>query len=200
MEKILTTTVQWIQAAQKGDRQALEDLLSRYLPVVRRIVSLRMGKKLQEFADQDDLVQEVLIDVLQGIDRFSFRTEGSFQHWISNCVECAIKDHARKAGARKRGLGKVRRFGDYGTSVLRTSIFADRSPTPSQVVRGKELEERVEKALLEMPRHYREVIILRNLCGLSYEETARELRFAQESTARKAHSRALAKLKEMLGE
>jgi RNA polymerase sigma-70 factor, ECF subfamily len=200
MTPAVTKTIYLVSRAQKGDQQALDGLLRRYLPVVEFIVSMRMGKKLQEFADQGDVVQEVLIDVLQGIERFSFRTDGSFKNWLSRCVECAIVDQARKANALRRGQGKVRRFGDCRTSLFRKTFFAHRGPTPSQVIRGKEMEERLEKALLELPRHYREVIILRNFCGLPYEEIAREMRFAEETTARKAHSRALSKLKGLLGE
>jgi len=192
------TTVFLVRAAQKGEGQALEDLITRFLPFVRRIVALRMGKRLRSFLDHEDILQEVLIKIFQGIDRFAERSEGSFRNWLSRCVECELTDSARKARAKKRGGGNVIRFGDCSSSLPLSSVIPARSPTASAILRGKEMEERIEEALLEMPKQYREVIILRILCGMSYQEVARTMGFAQESTARKAFSRALRKLEEML--
>lgn len=194
----VTKTIGLVGAAQKGDRGALETLFARYLPRVRQIVALRLGQRQRQFLEVEDVVQETLWTVFRDLDRFEHTTEGGFRNWVAKCVECKIVDLARSAEAKKRGGGKVRRFGDFARESLSDSIFAGKSPTPSQVAQAEETEERLEKALLALPDHYREVIILRQLCEMSYPEVARALGFREEAAARKACSRALAKLKALL--
>ena len=63
------TTVHLVQAAQGGDRQALEDLFTRYLPRVRQIVSLRMGRRLTKFVEFEDVTQESLLKIFNGLHR-----------------------------------------------------------------------------------------------------------------------------------
>ena len=94
----------------------------------------------------------------------------------------------------------MRRFGDCASEILVSSIFAGNEQSPSEVVHVRDLGEKLEGVLLEMPKHSREVIILRYLCELSYEEIAPEMGFGQEATARKASSRALQKLKDVMDE
>src|SRR5262245_38872233 len=52
----LETTLRLVRGAQAGDRVALEALFERYLPRVQRIVSLRLGCPLKDFAGYEDLV------------------------------------------------------------------------------------------------------------------------------------------------
>ena len=190
---------QLVSAAQEGNAAALESLFSRYLPRVRHIVALRMGWRLRQLVEIDDVVQEVLLDVFKGLDRFEQRSEGSFRNWLSRCVEREVVDTLRTQTRKKRGGGEIRRIGDYDASLLRSSIFGVDLESPSQHVRAEELAERIQDALLEMPAHERDLIILRALCGMSYEEMASEFGMSREGTLRVAYSRALRKLEARLG-
>ena len=185
------TTVRWVRAAQAGNRQAVEDLFARYAPRVRQIVSLRMGTRLRQYMELEDVTQQVLLKAFQGLDRFEHKSEGSFCNWLAECVACEVASLARKMDTEKRGEGRER-------EPLLSSVFADRGPTPSQVAQANETEERMEEALLAMPKKYREVIILRHLCDMSYKEIAAQMGFSQEVNARKAFSRAIKKLEETL--
>lgn len=194
----LEKTIALVQSARAGSRGALEKLFTRYLPRVERIVSLRLGWRLSQFSTVEDIAQEVLLKAFQGLERFEETSEGSFLNWLSRCVECEVVDQSRRQAAQKRGGGKVARFGDLGSEVLLSSIFAGSSPTPSQVVQAKDTEAALEVALLALPRHHREAIVLRNLCGMEYEEIAKALGLGREDTARKACSRALKALEKQL--
>lgn len=191
-------TLVLVTSAQKGDRKALDTLFGRYLPRVERIVTLRLGWKLSQFATVEDIAQEVLLKAFQGLERFEAESEGGFLNWLSRCVECEIVDQSRKRETQKRGGGTVRRFGDFG-SVMLSSMFAGSSPTPSQIVIAKDTEQAIEAALVELPKHHREAIVLRHVCGMEYDEIAKTMGLGSEVTARKACSRALKVLKEKLG-
>ena len=198
MTSIPEETVKLVRSAQGGSRQALEELFARYRPRVEQIVALRMGRELRQIVEPDDIVQQALMKAFEGLDRFEQRSEGSFRNWLASCVECEIRMHVRSARAKKRGAGRVRRFGDAGSQILLSSILAGTGPSPSAIVREKELAERIHQVLLDMPEHNREVIILRHLCEMSYAEIAKSMQLGSEQTARKAVSRALRKLKEAL--
>ena len=122
------TTIHLVGAAQDGDRSAMERLFTRYLPRVRQIVALRMGRRLGRFMETDDIAQEALLKAFNGLDRFEHKSEGSFRNWLARCVECEIKDQVRKVDAKKRGAGKVYRFGDCSSDILVSSIFAGSGP------------------------------------------------------------------------
>lgn len=199
-EQEFQTTIRLVAAAQGGNSTAFEDLFRRYLPRVRRIVALRMGTRLRQFFDMEDIVQESLLKVFQSIGRFDHQTEGSFRHWMARCVECEVIDSARRMEAQKRGANKVRRFGDCGSEMTMIHVPVSRGPTPSGVVQARELEERLDEALLGMPERQRELIILRRLCEMSYEEIAKAMDFPTESAARRAVGRALNELERLIQE
>ena len=191
-------TIELVLAAQKGDAAALNTLFSRYLPHVTQIVALRMGRRLGQMVEVEDVVQEVLLDVLRSLGRFEPRSEGSFRNWLARCVEREVVDIQRTATRQKRGGGAVRRFGDLSQSILHSSIFGRDLTAPSAHVRAQELAERLEDALLEMPEYQRELIILRAVCGMSHAEIAAELGISEEGAVRVAYSRALRKLEERI--
>jgi RNA polymerase sigma-70 factor (ECF subfamily) len=188
-----------VRAAQGGDAAALEALFARYLPRVRQIVALRMGWRLRQVLEVEDVVQEVLLDAFQGLEKFQPRSEGSFRNWLARCVEREVVDAARTESRKKRGGGAVRRFSDYDSALLGSSIFGADATSPSAGVRVDELGARIEEALLEMPAHQRDLIVLRALCEMSYAEVAGELGISREETVRVAYSRALRQLEERLG-
>ncbi len=194
----LEATLDLVRAAQSGNEQALDDLFERYLPRTRRIVACRMGWQMKKILEYDDLVQEAFLRIFQGLERFEPRTVGSFRQWVALCVERAIQDAARHARRAKRGGGRERRMADLAHESLTATIFAGDSPTPSVVVANKELEERLEKCLLELPERYRELVVLRSFCEMTFAEVAETLGFEREATARQAYSRAVGKLREML--
>ena len=196
----LSTTLLLVQAVQEGDPGALEDLFFRYLPHVRQIVALRTGRRLRQFLELEDIVQEALIRVLQGLENFELRSEGSFRNWLSRCVEREIIKQARTLGRKKRGGGRVHRFSECDTTLLPSSIFGDdHQPTPSEFAQASEVAQKLEDGILAMPEFLRELIILRAVCGMTYAEVAVELGIEREDTLRMAFSRALQKLREDTG-
>jgi RNA polymerase sigma-70 factor (ECF subfamily) len=158
-----------------------------------------MGWKLRQLEEHEDLVQATLLRIFQGLERFEARTEGAFRHWVAHCVECTIRNAARDSKRAKRGGGTVKRWSEIANDSLRDLTLAGDSPTPSAIVQAAEAEERIEASLLELPERYREVIVLRSLCGMSFADVARQIGSEKEATARQIYFRAVQKLKEILG-
>ena len=188
-------TLALIQATQSGDRNAERELFARYLDRVRQIVSLRMGKKAIEITELDDVVQETLLDAFLSLARFEAKTEGAFLNWLATLAENNLRDQVRRSQALKRGGGQQNPPGS--SSILRTVVGA-REATPSQVAQGNELQGRIEEAMLALPDRSRRVIELRSLCGMGFDEIAREMELGVESSARSLFSRAMGELSSRL--
>lgn len=186
-------TVALVESAQRGDRVAVEGLFARYLPLVRRMAALSLGKTKRELIDEDDVVQEALFEAFRRLDSFEVRSPGSFKYWVGSLVENKIRDRLRRERALKRGGGEVQRLGAFSTSARLESSLADDGPTPTQEARAAELEEQIDAALLQLGDEDRRIFQMRNLCGMEYGEIA-SLLGTKESSARAHYSRVLGKL------
>ncbi|NUT27339.1 MAG: sigma-70 family RNA polymerase sigma factor [Streptomyces sp.] len=84
---------QWrptIAAAQAGDRQALDELVEGWLPLVYNVV----GRALNGHADVDDVVQETMLRAVDNLG--SLRDPDSFRSWLVAIAMRQIRDRARR--------------------------------------------------------------------------------------------------------
>lgn len=194
----MAQTVHLVEQAQRGDSRAVEALFRRYLPIVRQVAALRLGRRTSQLVEVEDIVQEALLEAFRCIDGFDV-SQGRFCHWLSTVVENRIRMEARRGSAKKRGEGRVLRFADEDSN-LRSSLFAGQEPTPSQNLARRELEERIQTSLLEMSERQREIIIQRMICEMSFEEITEQMGFDLASSARTLYSRALMELRRRVDE
>ena len=194
-------TVDLIRKCEAGDVKAENELFRRYYPVVRNIVRMRVGRSAGGLEGIDDLVQDSMLDAFRSLRQFTYRSEGSFRHWLARAVENNVLDAVRRGSAQKRGPGRVKQAADLASSStsLTEYIFPEAGPSPSEVVRNADSEKALRTYLeqhLEEP--YLAIVVLRNFCALSFQEIATELRYEKTSTVRSIHVRALAKIREAL--
>jgi RNA polymerase sigma factor (sigma-70 family) len=83
-----------VLAAQRGDREALDDLISTYLPLVYNVV----GRAMNGHADVDDVVQETMLRVVRGIGEL--RDPRAFRSWLVAIAVRQIRDSYRARVAR----------------------------------------------------------------------------------------------------
>lgn len=79
--------MQVVIAAQRGDRRALDTLLSQYLPLLYNIV----GRAMNGHADADDVVQETMLRAVRSIG--SLRDPAAFRSWLVAVAVRQIRDH-----------------------------------------------------------------------------------------------------------
>lgn len=198
MEEVgLEETERLVRGAQAGEGDALEALFARYLPRVRQMVALRLGRRIAAMEECEDLVQEALLGAFRDLGSFEHRSVGSFRNWLAKIALNRVREDARRAGAAKRGLGRVVEVDLAASAVLADTVLR-RDPSPSEVARANELQERLESALLELSERECRVIELRRVGGLSFDEIALELGLGGASSARSLFARALQRLSERL--
>ncbi len=186
----LDDTLVLLQDAMDGRHASLEGLFRRYLPYVRRIAAYRMTRKVEELIEVEDLVQEAMMRAFRSFESFRGRSVPQFRSWLATCVATSLSSQWRRTTAEKRKAGAEVRFADIESVNLRDSLFADREPSPSFVAIQ---EEGLQRALFGLPEDQREIITLRGIAGMSFEEIAQELGLGSAGSARALWSRAMAR-------
>jgi RNA polymerase sigma-70 factor (ECF subfamily) len=155
-----------VKLAQNGDRDAFQMLMQRHQ---RRIFNLCYGM-LRNKDDAADLVQEAFIKAYKNIDRF--KGNSKFYTWLYRIAKNACIDFIRKQ--------KRRKTVDFDDSIRReepvdgdeTLLPSPLGINPAKVAGRKELLEQIEAALDTLSDNHREILILREIDGLAYQEIA----------------------------
>jgi RNA polymerase sigma-70 factor (ECF subfamily) len=152
-----------VQAAKRGDISAFEQLVKRYDRNVFRIAQ----HITQNREDAEDVVQDAFLKAYQNLAQFQGNSK--FYTWL---VRIAVNEALMKL--RKRKTDKtVSMDEDVETedgSVPRE--VADWSPNPEQLFNQSELNDILTKTIQGLPAGFRTVFVLRDVEGLSTEETA----------------------------
>lgn len=172
MDPSLTQTLALVQAAQGGDRVALERLLARYQERVRRIVRLRLGPGLRSQLESADILQQVLLDAFRSLDRYEARDEAGFLAWLAGIAEHRIRDAADYHASDKRDPARVQPLARDTDSSTPSQPLTDPQSGPPETASRAEQVERLEACLAQLPEADRELIVLRDYVGLSWAEVA----------------------------
>lgn len=169
-----------VARARRGDRQALEGVLSAIAPSVHRF-GLRMCRDVH---DAEDVVQDTLINVAKHLGEFEGRS--SLSSWVFALT--------RSACARRRRGRKNR----PPVSDEEVAEAADLAPDPEARAADHELAAALSRALDGLSDDYREVILLRDIEGLSAPEAAATIGIGVDALKSRLH-RARAALRTALG-
>ncbi len=161
-----------VARARRGDQQAFRALYEHYH---RRAFATALGV-VKDRQDAMDIVQEAFVRVHRHLDRFEGAS--AFYTWLYRIVMNLSIDHVRKASSRVRSV-------DYDDGIRREgAVVADGAggllpsvgeSNPRRAALRREMRERIFAALGDLPEHHRDVIVLRELEHLSYEQIAERL-------------------------
>ncbi len=186
-------TLELVRRVQDGDLVAREALFARYRERVLAIARVRLSAGLRRHFESVDILQEALLEALRGLDRFEMRDESSLIRWLAVLVERRIAARARALRAVKRAQPEV-----GGDPEVQGRERVGQGPSPSAEAVAHEQSARVQGALAELAERHRELILLRDYAGSSWEAIATELGLASPDAARMLHARALVKLGALL--
>ena len=159
---------QLVERAQQGDHGAFRQLFDRYH---KRAYAVAYGV-LKNRHDAMDVVQDGFVKVHKHLA--SFQGSSSFYTWLYRIVMNLAIDQLRRR--------KTSRPVEYDDSISREGEGANEAilprladANPRKAAIRKELIEKIDAALAELPEYHRQVILLREIEGLSYEEMAEVL-------------------------
>jgi RNA polymerase sigma-70 factor (ECF subfamily) len=177
----------------RGDEDAYAHLVRRYEPKLRVYVSQIVGNA----EEARDLVQEAFIRVWSNLDQFNPRYR--FSTWLFRIAHNLAIDQLRR---RRQTVVSLDVGEDDEGSPLRLDP-ADPRRGPLGELANLELAESLAREIGRLPEAYRELVTLRHLVGLSYNEIA-ELKGLPLGTVKnklfRAHSVLREALREYLGQ
>ena len=194
----MTSEDELLDRMESGDEAALEELLGEHLPGLRGFVRLHAGRALRAREESSDLVQSVCREILEHRERFKYPGKDGFRRWLYTTAMRKISNRAEYWRARKREAAReVQRLQDSSSDGADLIACYRTFCTPSGEYAAAEEVSRIELAFDQLPDHYREVILLTKIAGLTQAEVA-----AQTGRTEGAVSmllfRALAKLADLL--
>lgn len=190
-----------LRAARAGDGDALGRLLESHRPYLTLLARGQVGRRLRAKADPADLVQEAFASAHLAFPQFRGTTGAEFAAWVRQILAAHVAGLVRHYhGTKRRDVRLEREVAadlDRSSHALGGALAAPHS-TPSQQAARREQAVLLAGAIDRLPEHYREVIVLRHVEGLSVAEAAARLG-RTEDAVQKVWMRALVKLRQSFG-
>jgi RNA polymerase sigma-70 factor (ECF subfamily) len=174
-------TIELVVRAREGNRQAVEALLERCVPRLKRWAHGRIPAAARGSLDTNDLVQETVLHVLRRLDHFEPRHVGAMQAYLRMSVINRIRDEVRKIGRQPAPV------------ELPEDLSADLT-SPLEAAIETEAYARYREALSHLSPREREMIVARIEVQWSLAEIASRFGMKTADAARMAVTRALKKL------
>lgn len=153
-----------VTAYLAGEERAFDELVARYQTRLLNFIYRTIGDRERG----EDLVQEVFVRVYRHLHRFD--RSKKFSTWIytiaSNLAKNELRNRARNPLVLFQAIKQTWQDDD------RPVQFEDTASRPDDLFRKRHLRELVEDAVTKLPGHHRQVFVLRELEGKSYEEIA----------------------------
>ncbi len=170
-----------IRAAQGGSQDAFTSLYERHLPTVFRRVRYRIPEHAVE-----DVTQEVFIAVMKSLKNFRF--ESQFKTWLCTLTNRQIADYYRRRNQPEAELD-LEILISKPEEISLTGHVVDVGDMDDTII--------LRQALRDLPEHYREILMLRFVDGLQFNEIAEMQRQTLDAT-KSLFRRAVAQLQKQV--
>jgi RNA polymerase sigma-70 factor (ECF subfamily) len=155
---------QLVAAHLAGDGRAFQELVTRYRDRLLNFVSRMIGDRERA----EDLVQEAFIRVYRHLHRFD--PTKKFSTWIYTIASNLAKNELRNRS--RSPLVYYQSLRPQDEDEQRPLQFEDSSTRPDDMYANRYLREMVDLVVTTLSPHHRQVFVMRELEGRSYEEIA----------------------------
>lgn len=182
------TEQEWIARAQQGDQDAFAQLLELHQNKVYGLIFRMTGSA----EDAMDLTQEAFFNAWRGLP--NFHAESKFSTWLYRLATNVTLDFLRRE-KRRRAITTVSLSAENGPE--RDLDVPDQRFTPQGELERRELQDAIRRGMDQLSVGHRQILILRELNGLSYAEIAQVLDI-EEGTVKSRIARARLALRKIL--
>ena len=153
-----------VTALQAGAETAYEELIHLYQQPVYNLVY----RLLPDPGDASDVVQEVFLKIFRNIS--NFRAQSSLKTWVYRIALNEAQNRRRWFGRHRRHEVDLDREDDHARSLQ--DSLSDGGSSPFDLMIGTETQERIEEALQKISPNFKDVVVLRDIEEMSYEQIA----------------------------
>lgn len=179
---------------KKGDQSAFDEMVSRYWD---RIYSM-VNQLLRNTQDAEEVTQDAFIRAHRGLG--NFRGDSAFSTWLYQIATNLARNRYWYWWRRKRdkSISFDQPIGPEGDMTL-ADVIPAHVETPDDITVTQEFVDRIGQAMERLGTKHREILVLRNIKNLSYEEISEVLGISV-GTVKSRIARARESLREKLGE
>ncbi len=160
-----------VQRVRTGDQRAFKLLVERYQ---RKVYGVALGM-MRNKEDARDVAQEAFVKVYRYVE--FFKGDASFSTWLYRITTNICIDILRKRGATK-GLTHI----EFDEAVKRDTAEAQigalgsmLGTNPQKSALRKELADKINEAMGQIPETHRQILLLREVEGMSYDDLSKTL-------------------------
>jgi RNA polymerase sigma-70 factor (ECF subfamily) len=153
-----------IRAIQAGDMAAFDELVLKHKKRLFNLVYWFLG----DYQDANDCAQETFIKVFKSIKNFRF--ESAFSTWLYRIAVNTCKNRLKSSAHRWKKKTVSLETSDGSKNGNSFSEIVNGSPTPVIALEKKERMIRIQKAINSLPEEQNQVVVLRDIQGLSYQD------------------------------
>lgn len=183
--------LEYVVSCQKGDTEAFAMLVARHSKKMLN-VAYRM---LNDYDEACDITQEAFLSAFRSIG--TFKAEATFSTWLYRIVVNYTKNRLKQRQSLSRHESASLDETKEGQSSCVSCSVAVNGGNPEQMMECRERDEAVQKCITALEGDYREVVVMRDIQGFSYEEIRDILRIP-DGTVKSRLSRARLALKDCL--
>ena len=162
---------QRIRAAAGGDTDAFAEIYRQYQHIVYRFACAMTGSE----PAAEDITQETFVALFRELHRYDSE-RASFTTYLYGIVRNLSRERVRRE----------RRFLSLDVLGANSARMLDLN-TPNRGLEGAELSVQIKQALRKLPPHYRELIILCDLHGMSYADAGAVTRVSTAAVRSRLH-------------
>jgi RNA polymerase sigma-70 factor, ECF subfamily len=174
------------------------EALDQYRDWLRLLARLQIDTRFQGKFDASDIVQQTMLEACRDLPKFRGQSQAELVAWLRGIMAHVIAHHVRRYGgtlARNASREISLEASLAETSCALANVLAAEHSSPSQQAAREEEGVRLAGILESLPPDYREVLILRNLEGLSHEAVAARMQ-RSPGAVRMLWVRALARVRD----
>ena len=165
-----TDDLSLVKRVREGDPRAFQQLVERYQ---RKVYAVALGM-LKDKEEAMDVAQEAFVKVYKYLDHF--KGDSSFYTWLYRITSNICIDVLRKRGA---SHGDPVEFDETvkmeSADAHLGALGSQLGTNPQRAALRKELAQKIQEALEQVPEKHRAILLLREVDGMSYEDLARTL-------------------------
>ena len=180
-----------VTRCRRGDTEAFASLVRKHQKRMLNIAYRMTG----DYDDACDVVQESFLSAWRAIGKF--RGDARFSTWLTGIVLNQARSHLAQRAARARRDGiSLDDPADIASGKFEDGLCAQ-GTSPAERLEKREMEARVQACIGRLDEEQREVIVLRDIQGFSYEEIGAVLKMP-DGTVKSRLFRARSALKDCL--
>ena len=183
--------LEYVILCQKGETDAFEVLVERHQKKMLNIAFRMMGN----YDEACDVTQEAFVSAYKSIKKF--KAEAKFSTWLYRIVVNHSKNRLKQLNILTKREGvSIDDMEEKRTEATLNQSFIN-SSNPGTQMEAREREAHVQKCITSLDEEYKEVLVLRDIQGFSYEEI-RDILKIPDGTVKSRLSRARNALKDCL--